>query len=64
MQVKEMRGGKKRWLDNFRRDDMKEYKVTEDMAQNRSVWHMKNQNQNFIYLTHIYINAMLNMIIG
>ena len=31
---------KKRWLDNIR-EDMKEYKMTEDMAQNRSVWHVK-----------------------
>ena len=30
----------KRWLDNIR-EDMKEYKMTEDMAQNRSVWHVK-----------------------
>ena len=33
---------KKRWLDNIR-DDMKEYKMTEDMAQDRSVWHMKTK---------------------
>ena len=31
---------KKRWLDNIR-EDMKEYKMTEDMTQNRSVWHVK-----------------------
>ena len=31
---------KKRWLDNIR-DDMKDYKVTKCMAQNRSAWHMK-----------------------
>ena len=31
---------KKRWLDNIR-EDMKEYKMTEDMAQNRNVWHVK-----------------------
>ena len=31
---------KKRWLDNIS-EDMKEYKMTEDMAQNRSVWHVK-----------------------
>ena len=30
----------KRWLDNIR-EGMKEYKMTEDMAQNRSVWHVK-----------------------
>ena len=28
------------WLDNIR-EDMKEYNMTEDMAQNRSVWHVK-----------------------
>ena len=38
---KEKKGSpKKRWLDNMR-DDMKEYKMMEDKAQNRSVWHMK-----------------------
>ena len=31
---------KQRWLDNIR-DDMKEYNMTEVMAHNRSVWHMK-----------------------
>ena len=31
---------KKRWLDNIR-DDMKGYKITKDMGQNRSVWNMK-----------------------
>ena len=30
----------KRWLDNTA-DDMKEYKMTKDMAQNRIAWHMK-----------------------
>ena len=33
---------KKRWQDNMR-DDMKEYQLSEDMAQNRSVWHMKTK---------------------
>ena len=31
---------KKRWLDNIR-EDMKEYKMTEDMPQNRNVRHVK-----------------------
>ena len=31
-----------RWLGNIR-DDMKEYKMTKDMAQNPSVWHMKTK---------------------
>ena len=31
---------KKRWPDNIG-DDMKEYKMTEDMVQNRSVCHIK-----------------------
>ena len=30
----------KRWLRNMR-EDMEEYNVTEEMADNRSVWHMK-----------------------
>ena len=30
----------KRWPDNIR-EDIKEYNVTEEMTQNRSVWHMK-----------------------
>ena len=33
---------KKRWLNNIR-DDMKEYHTTKEMAQNRSVWHMKTK---------------------
>ena len=41
VQGKRRRGRpKKRWLDNIR-EDRKEYKMTEDMAQNRSVWHVK-----------------------
>ena len=39
---------KKRWLDNIR-DDMKWYKITEDMAQNRSVCHMKTTTGQFLY---------------
>ena len=41
MQVhgKGRRGGNKRWL-HYIRDDMKEYSMTEDIAQNRGVWHM------------------------
>ena len=35
---KRRREPKKRWLDNIR-DDMKEYKMTKDMMQNRSVAH-------------------------
>ena len=31
---------KKIWLDNIM-EDMKEYNMTEDMAHNRSVWHVK-----------------------
>ena len=31
---------KKRWWDNIR-EDMKEYKMTEDMAENGSVWPTK-----------------------
>ena len=31
---------KKRWIDNIR-EDMKEYKMTKDMVQNRSVSHIK-----------------------
>ena len=30
----------KRWLDKMR-EDMKEYNMTEEMTENRSVWHMK-----------------------
>ena len=42
VQGKRRRGRpKKRWLDNIREDMKKEYKVTADMAQNRSVWHVK-----------------------
>ena len=33
---------KKRWLDNTS-DDMKEHKMTKNMAQNRSGWHMKTK---------------------
>ena len=33
---------KKRWLENIR-DDMTVYKMTEDMAQKQSVWHMKTK---------------------
>ena len=33
---------KKKWLHNIR-DDMKEYKMTEHIAQNRSVWHVKTK---------------------
>ena len=41
VQGKRRRGRpKKRWLDNIG-EDMKEYKMTEDMAQDRSVWRMK-----------------------
>ena len=36
------RGPNKSWLDIIR-DDIKEYKKTEDKAQNRSVWHMKTK---------------------
>ena len=43
VQGKRRRGRpKKRWLDNIR-EDMKEYKMTEDMAQDRSVWRMKTK---------------------
>ena len=43
VQGKRRRGRpKKRWLDNIR-EDMKEYKMTEDMAQVRSVWRMKTK---------------------
>ena len=35
---------KKRWLDNIS-DDMKEYKMTKDMAQNRRVWHTKTKGR-------------------
>ena len=35
---------KKRQLDNIR-DDMKEYTMTEEMAQNRIVWHMKKKRR-------------------
>ena len=31
---------KKRWLNNTR-EDMKEYNMAEEMAEHRSVWHMK-----------------------
>ena len=37
----------KRWLDN-NRDDMKEYEMTKDMAQARSVWHMKTRAGPFL----------------
>ena len=43
MQVQGKRGRrkpKKRRLD-YTRDDMKEYEMTKDMTQNRSVWHKK-----------------------
>ena len=36
------KGRTKRWLDNLR-DDMKECNMTEDMAQNQSVWHVKTK---------------------
>ena len=44
MQVQEKREGKpkKRCLGNTTKD-MKEYKMTEDMAKNRSVWRMKTK---------------------
>ena len=43
VQGKRIRGRpKKRWLDNIR-EDMKEYNMTEDMAQDRSVWRMKTK---------------------
>ena len=43
VQGKRRRGRpKKRWLGNIR-DDMKDYKMTENMAQNRSVFHMKTK---------------------
>ena len=43
MQVQEKRRrgrSKKIWLDNIR-EDMEEYIMTDGMAQNQSVWHMK-----------------------
>ena len=43
VQGKRRRGmPKKGWIDNIR-DDMKEYNMTEEMAQDRSVWHMKTK---------------------
>ena len=39
---KDKKGPNNRWLGNIR-DDMKEYKMTKDMAQNRSAWHMKTK---------------------
>ena len=43
VQGKRRRGRpKKRWLDNIR-DDMKEYKMTEDAAHNR-VWNMMTKD--------------------
>ena len=32
---------KKRWLDNIN-EDMKEYNMTEDVAENLCVWHLKS----------------------
>ena len=41
VQGKRRRGRpKKRWLENIR-EDMKEFNVTEEMVESRSVWHMK-----------------------
>ena len=39
---KRSRRPKNKWLDNIR-EDMKEYKMTEDMAHDRSVWHVKTK---------------------
>ena len=35
----QVHGKRKRWKDNIG-EDMKEYNMTEEMAENRSVWHM------------------------
>ena len=45
---------KKRWLDNIR-EDMKEYKMTEDMAQNRSEWHVKIKTGPLLHGGGLYV---------
>ena len=40
--LKIRRGDPRIWLYNIM-DDMKEYNMTKDMTQNRSVWHMMTQ---------------------
>ena len=55
---KKGRPKKERWLDNFR-DDMKEYKMTKDMAQNRRVWHMKTKAGPLLHGGGLYVRKQI-----
>ena len=48
---------KKRWLD-ITREDKKEYNNKEDMADNRSVWHMKIEADLLLYGGGLYVREV------
>ena len=50
------REAQKRWLD-YITEDMKEYNMTEEMAENRSVWHMQIKAGQLLQGGGLYVRA-------